>query len=522
MIMRIAVKKNFYQDSVKLMQMTNLIKAMPGVITAAAIMGTDNNKATISRAGFDLEQMNQAGSNDILFLVKGEDEAFVVAAIANYQSALDEHITSSKTDTPAPRSVSSAGLALSGSNFALISVPGEYAAYEAFKALRAGMNVQIFSDNVPVEQEIKLKKLGQRLGLLVMGPDCGTSIIGGVPLGFANVVASGPVGIVGASGTGIQQLSVLIDRLGSGISHAIGLGGRDLSDAVGGISAIMALDILEDDDQTKVIVMVSKPPGIQTGKKIIEKVRASSKPVVLVFLGGDRNFLNDQKYVAANLEQGAAMAVALAAGKEANSDILAFSRDGIEDILVKETDDKDSNRKYLRGLFCGGSLADEALIGLKEYISPVVSNIHPDPALKMADVNKSLGHTIIDMGDDEFTKGRPHPMIDPFYRVERLLAEWADPQVAVILCDVVLGYGSHTNPAGALADAVKKARAQYGGGVTVVASVCGTEKDPQVLSAQEDLLKESGVLVYPTNAFATQIAGEIARISFERSAKYGR
>ncbi len=517
MIVRIATKKNCYQDSVKLMQITNHIKAMPGIITAAAFMGTDNNKATMSRAGFDLAQMDQAGPNDILFLVKGEDEASVEAAIVRYQFALDEQDTGSETGAPAPRSVSSAGSMLPGANLALISVPGEYASYEAFKALRAGMNVHLFSDNVPIEQEIRLKKLGQRLGLLVMGPDCGTSIIGGVPLGFANVVASGPVGIVGASGTGIQQLSVLIDRLGSGVSHAIGVGGRDLTDAVGGISTSMALDVLEDDDQTKVIVLISKPPGTQTRKRIIEKVKASSKPVVVIFFGGDKSFVDGQEYAAANLEQGAAMAVALAAGKEPGSDIISFPRDGVGDIVVKETGGKAASRKYLRGLFSGGSLAAEALLELNEYISPVTSNIHPDPALKTADVDKSSGHTVIDMGDDYFTQGRPHPMIDPYYRAERLLAEWADPEVAVILCDVVLGHGCHPNPAGALAEAVKEARSQYGEGVTVVASVCGTEKDPQILSVQEALLKEAGVLVFPTNVFAAQVAGEITRISFERS-----
>jgi len=515
--LEVSVRKNSYYDSVKLMQITNQVKKMPGVIRAAAIMGTENNKATLVRAGFEVLSMSQVGPNDVLLVVEAENKDAADAAMAYCHAALDEHVTTSHTDVSKPRSLDAAARMLPGANLALISVPGEYAAYEAFKALRAGMNVHIFSDNVPVDQEVRLKQLGRRLGLMVMGPDCGTAIIAGVPLGFANVVAPGPVGIVGASGTGIQQVSVLVDRLGSGVSHAIGLGGRDLTDEVGGIGAEAALRLLNQDERTKVIVLVSKPPGAETRKKIVALAQTSSKPIILAFLDFDGDATNAYGYTASNLEQAAAMAVALAAGKQAHTGMVAFPR--TESKLVFGLINRQrGTRKYLRGLFCGGSLADEALIVLKDLISPVFSNIHPDPALKISAFAAS-GHTIIDMGDDEFTRGRPHPMIDPGYRAERLVAEWADPEVAVILCDLVLGYGSHRNPAGVLAEAVRDARSRYGEGVTVVASVCGTENDPQILSVQEGLLKEAGVVVLPTNAFAAEVAGRIiSGISVEGSA----
>lgn len=517
MNLQVAIKRDCYQDSVRLMQITDQVKALPGVIRAAAIMGTESNKLTLERAGFDMVLMAQARPNDVLFLVEGEDESLVKAALSRFQAMLDEQVNRSGSDD-GPRSAGSAGLVLSGANLALISVPGQYAAYEASKALRAGMSVQIFSDNVSVEQEVRLKKLGQRLGLLVMGPDCGTSIIGGVPLGFANAVARGPVGIVGASGTGIQQLSVLIDRLGSGISHAIGVGGRDLSDAVGGLSAGIALDMLAADEQTKVIILVSKPPGERTGKSLIEKVRQYAKPVVIAFLGGDPSIVAQEKHVAANLEQAAAMAVALAAGEIASADFGAGSSEQLSDrdALFNLARGKPGSRKYLRGLFTGGSLADEAMLVLERRLGHIYSNTHFDQALRVAGVRKGSGHTVIDFGDDEFTQGRPHPMIDPSYRAERLAAEWADPEVAVILCDVVLGYGSHHDPAGVLADSVRLARSLNGDEVTVIASVCGTEGDPQVLSVQQTALREAGVLVFPTNALAAAAAGLIALHCCER------
>ena len=512
MQLRTLVRRNCYQDSVKLMQLTRTVRGTPGVVRAAAVMGTDNNKATLARGGFDATLLAPAGPNDLLLVVEGEDEHVVEAALEHYQSLLDADAGGgAAAEGPTVRSIASAVAELPGANLALISVPGEYAAYEAFKALRAGLHVQVFSDNVSVEDEVSLKRLGRELGLLVMGPDCGTSLIGGTPVGFANVVASGPVGIVGASGTGIQELSVLVDQLGSGVSHAIGLGGRDLTDAVGGISASMALDALAADEPTHVVILTAKPPGPATGRAIVERVRSYPKPVVVAFLGGDPHLVDGVAHVAADLEEAARMAVALAAPDAASSTALAFDLDEAARSLGQDLARGAVDRRFLRGLYTGGSLAYEALLVLADRVGPVSSNISPTKERTIAGSTRPHDHAVIDMGADEFTVGRPHPMIDPDDRAERLIAEWADPTVAVILCDVVLGYGSHPNPAKPLADAVRTARRTHGDGVVVIASVCGTERDPQRRSVQQQQLRDAGVLVAPTNAAAARAAGDFAR-----------
>lgn len=509
MSVQLRVRKNCYQDSVKLMQISQIVKSSPGVLRASAIMGTDNNKATLVRGGFDASLMNGAGPSDILFIVDASTDELANNGLDRYFALLDENIATKTDKKTTFRTIKSAAVSLSGANIAFISVPGEFAAYEAFKALRAGLNVHIFSDNVPIEDEIRLKELGRRLGLLVMGPDCGTAMIGGSPLGFANAVASGPIGIVGASGTGIQQVTVLVDRYGSGISHAIGLGGRDLSDRVGGISALMALDALEQDQVTRVIVLISKPPESATGKKILERIRGCAKPVVVAFLGGNPALMQGVSHSVENLEEAARLAVELATKKVVPRKDAEFA--------VEKPKAGDSKRTLLRGLFTGGSLADEAQLILGGILGKVMSNCTKNPGLMVSGSDKLEGHAIIDMGDDEFTVGRPHPMIDPSYRAERLIKEWSEPRVAVILCDLVLGYGSHASPATPLAEAVKKARSLYGDGVTVVASVCGTERDPQGLSSQEAILREAGVVVLPTNAQAAKIAGQFARSYAGRS-----
>jgi FdrA protein len=510
MQLRTLVRRNSYQDSVKLMQLTRAVRDTPGVVRAAAIMGTANNKATLARGGFAANLLEPAGPNDLLLIVEGQDEETVETALARYQSLLDADGVNGVAAGPAVRSIASAVAQLPGANLALISVPGEYAAYEAVKALRAGLHVQVFSDHVSVEDEVNLKRLGRELGLLVMGPDCGTSLIGGTPIGFANVVRSGPIGIIGASGTGIQELSVRVDQFGSGVSHAIGLGGRDLSDEVGGIAATAALDAFEADEATRVVILTAKPPGPKTGRAIAERVRSYPKPVVLAFLGGDASLVDGVAHVATDLEEAARMAVALAAPDAAPGAASAFELDAVARERGPGLGKGGDERRFIRGLYTGGGLAYEALLVLADRVGPVSSNVAPDPVWRIAGTARPDGHAVIDMGDDEFTVGRPHPMIDPDQRAERLIAEWADPTVAVILCDVVLGYGSHASPAAPLADAVRTARRVHGDGVTVVASVCGTENDPQRLSLQRQLLRDAGILVAPTNAAAARAAGDVA------------
>lgn len=531
MVTRYTIRAKLYQDSVKLMRISAEAKTLPGIEQAVAIMGTEMNKATLESSGLLVEEAATAGPNDLVIVVQGRDNPAVDAALARIEEMLADQRQVAGGGRPArgpggrghsPRSIASALRQCPDANLALISVPGAYAAAEAAKALRRGLHVHIFSDNVSLEAEIELKKLGRDRGLLVMGPDCGTAIINGVPLAFANVVGRGPIGIVGASGTGIQQASVLIDRLGSGITHAIGIGGRDLSDAVGGIMMLMGLEALEHDPDTRVILLISKPPGPRTARRILERVKVATKPIVVNFLGGDPTLAEQVGAAGAKtLEEAAVKAVVLSRTLSPSnlsiSTTSAFAREE-SGLVASEVAAKQAGQRHLRGLYTGGTLADEAMLVLKEYIGDIHSNIPLRPELKLPNPRQSLGHSVIDLGDDEFTRGRPHPMIDPSYRGERLVTEACDPEVAVILCDVVLGYGSHPDPAGALAAAVRTARARAGRPFTVVASVCGAKGDPQNLERQEEILRQEGILVLPSNAHAAEVAGEIARRCAERGA----
>lgn len=518
MVVRSLIKPRMYRDSVELMSLSAALRSMPGIRQAVAIMATERNKATLEMSGLLVEAVASARPDDLLIVVEGEDDA-VREAFARVERMLVEQRPERGESGAwhAPRTLEAARRVHPKANLALISVPGQYAAYEAEKALRSGLHVHLFSDNVEIEREIRLKRLGRELGLLVMGPDCGTCIIGGVPLGFANAVSRGPIGIVGASGTGIQEVTVIIDRLGSGITHAIGTGSRDLTDEVGGITTLMGLDALEADPETSVIVLISKPPGARTAAAILERVTACRKPVVVNFLGAAPESLQRAGVIAAATpEEAAAKAVALSRGQPVDGVTEAFPREDVSALVDEEASRKSPRQRYVRGLFTGGTLAYEALSILERRFGPLFSNTPLHPEFKLPTGRQSKGHCVIDLGDDEFTRGRPHPMVDPSYRAERLLAEASDPEVAVILCDVVLGFGAHPDPAGALAQAVRQARKRSAGHLTVVASVCGTAGDPQNLERQEAILRQEGVLVFPSNAIAAEVARAIAARCTER------
>jgi FdrA protein len=524
MLTRYVVRQQSYQDSVKLMAISAKLRAVPGMELVAAVMGTESNRVTLQLGGFDLDDSVKAGPEDIIVALRGRDEAALEEAVGLFDQLIKPagSVPGNALAPQKPRSLRSGMKQLEGANLALISIPGPYVAGEAHRALNAGLNVMIFSDNVSMEDEIALKKAGEQRGLLVMGPDCGTAIVNNTPLCFANAVQSGPIGIVGASGTGIQQATVIIDRLGSGISHAIGTGGRDLSDAVGGITALMGIDALEHDEATKVILIISKPPGPLAAERVLNRLQACRKPVVVAFMGADVKELTAAGVLgAANLEEAAAKAVALSEDRDPSAIRLAFSREGLIELAKAEHSKLGSQQRYVRGLFSGGTLADEAARCLLPVLGSINSNMGGKSYLPMKDVHLSEAHCIIDLGDDDFTKGRPHPMIDPSYRAERLLQEYRDTTVGVILCDVVLGYGSHPDPATALADAVISAREQAEHHVVVVASVCGTENDPQILSRQEDILRRAGIVVLPSNVYAAEFAGVLALALGERGGLSG-
>lgn len=503
------IKPKTYQDSVRLMRVSETLSSLNQVRQAIVAMGTEANKRVLAEVGLMTDPVKQAQANDLVIVIEAESDRAAEAALAQAEAILAEAAAAEQkqAEAVAPRTLEQARRNLAGANLALISVPGPYANIEAAKALNAGLHVFLFSDNVPLEEELALKQWAVAKGLLMMGPGCGTAIINGVALAFANVVKRGPVGIVGASGTGLQEVTSLIDRGGVGISQAIGVGGRDLSRQIDGLMMRQGIAMLTADPETKVIVLISKPPAEVVAEKVLLAARASGKPVIVNFLGSGRVGEVDGVTFTATIED-----TAEAALQQANQDQRPyFSVDPaeLEALAQAERAKLAADQKYLRGLFSGGSLCDEAMDILHRYLPGIYSNIPLSPEWALPDAWQSKKHSCIDMGEEEFTSGRPHPMIDPRLRQERILKEAEDPEVAVILLDVVIGYGSHPNPAGALGESIKAAKAKAAGQgryLAVVAHVCGTEQDPQGLSAQEKILKEAGALVLPTNAQAAQVA----------------
>jgi succinyl-CoA synthetase alpha subunit len=488
------VRKGAYFDSVTLMRVGKEITSLPGVADAAVVMGTKSNKAILNSSGLLTPKLNDAGDTDLLIVVKAETETAAQAALTAVDALLKK---TGKTASAECHPVSLRGAldALPDANLALISVAGRYAGDEAMRALENGLHVMLFSDNVPLEKEIALKKFAAKRGLLVMGPDCGTAIINGVPLAFANAVNRGNIGIVAAAGTGLQEVSCIISNAGAGISQAIGTGGRDVKKEVGGIMFIEALKALAKDEQTKVILLVSKPPHPAVLNRIKKVLKGIRKPVVTMFIGES----------SATLEEAALAAVALSRGEKPGK----VARDAkIDSIAKREAAKRKKQQQYVRGLFSGGTFCAEAQILFGEMLSNVYSNAPAGRAKQLKDSLKSQKNTVIDLGEDEFTVGRPHPMIDYSLRNKRILQEAEDPQTAVILLDVVLGYGSNPDPAAELTGIIHQASHS----VSVVCSITGTDKDPQNRSRVEAALRKAGAIVMPSNAAACKLAGSIIKL----------
>ena len=506
---------NLYRDSVSLMQVSARLSKLPGVKQASMVMATENNLDLLEEAGL-LEGRPGASPNDLLIVLQGEDEAVLEAALAEAESALDQQPASmgesGGAKRTAQRSIEMALAEMPAANLALISTPGEYASAEALKALHLGLHVMLFSDNVSLEDEIQLKTYAREHGLIVMGPDCGTAIINGIPLAFANVVRRGDIGVVGASGTGIQQITSLIDRRGKGISQAIGTGSHDLHARVGGVSMLQGLDWLAGDPHTRVIVLLSKPPAPDVARRVLAAANQVGKPVVINFLGAEAGGLGaENMYSAQTLEEAALAAVALSGGRRPAAPGAGLDP-ALEGSLSTLAAQLKPQQRYLRGLYSGGTFCYEAVILLFRALDQVYSNTPIDPQFKLENVWQSQKHTLVDLGDDVFTRGRPHPMIDHRLRNERIQEEAADPETGVILFDVVLGHGSHPDPAAEMIPAIESARetAAVGGrSLVFVGSVCGTESDPQNLARQEAALRQAGVLLAESNAQAVRQATEI-------------
>jgi len=505
------IRKNEYHDSVFLMRVAGRISEQEGILQAALFMGTEKNKGVLTEIGFPAEELVTATPSDLILAVKARNQQSLAGVLENLDGWL--RAEPAQGDTPAVRDLSEALTRQPLANLAVISVPGMYAANEAEKALERGLNVFLFSDNVPVERERFLKQYARERGLMVMGPDCGTAIIGGIGIGFANVVRRGPIGVIGASGTGIQEFTTLVHQAGCGISQAIGTGSRDLSDDVGGISMLSALDALEADSSTKTIAILSKPPGPLALASLIPRILQCPKTVVVCFLGWkkDAALVNGSCRLAHTLDEAAALAVQDVTGHLP----IGFKPNGarFEALITQERMAMNPLQKYIRGLFAGGTFcyqAQQVLMdaGLAAYSNAPIAGNH-----KLADPLMSKEHSLVDMGADEFTVGRPHPMMDSRLRRERLLAESKDPEVAVLLLDFLLGFNSSTDPVGELAPAIAEAKREVEkrrGFLSVVASVCGTSEDPQGLDQQVARLEKEGVVILPSSAQAARFSALLA------------
>ena len=502
LVVKGAIHRNSYRDSVELMGIAAQLEQLAGIQRAGLVMATPANLAVLAEAGLAEAAAGGPGPNDLVVAVAATEGPAADHALATAATLL----AAGTGDADGPREVRTAqtlgeGLAeLPDANLALVSTPGTYATAESLRALKRGLNVFLFSDNVPIEDEIQLKTLADRKGLLVMGPDCGTAIVGGVPLGFANAVRPGPIGLVGASGTGLQQVTSLIHRFGSGVSQAFGTGGRDLDERVGGTTMLAATRLLLADPATSVIVLISKPPSASVALKILDAVRTSPKPVVVNFLGGDPGAVEAVGAIfAPTFESAARLAVGLAGGAAMTddpTDLVGGLRDPLMLAVAEEAASRlAAGQGEIRGLYSGGSLAGEAKVVLAAVLGP------------------DRHDRILDLGDDEYTVGRPHPMIDPRLRNEHIVATATEPAVGILLLDVVLGHGSHPDPAEALAPAIADAMAlaiSAGRRLLVVASVCGTDLDPQGLERQERILAQTGVMLESSNARAAMLAASIA------------
>ena len=503
------IRRGAYYDSVVLMQLQRALIDLPGVLDAGVVMATQANLELLHQSQLLPDQLEPASPEDLLIVVQGEDQAYAEAALKDVDQLLSSRKSSDETGFN-PRSLEAAVKMLPESNWVMVSVPGRYAARVARDALKLGRHVFLYSDNVSLDDEIKLKQEAAEKGLLVMGPDCGTAILQGVGLGFANRVRQGRIGLVGASGTGLQAITSKIHHLGGGVSYAFGTGGRDLKSEVGGITARQALDLLGRDPDTKVIVFVSKPPDQDVATRLLRAARWTRKPVVVQFMGYAPP--SDQLanlYFAQNFEQAAITAVRLfqeGVGFEGNP----VGKEPLE------------GRRYVRGLFSGGSLANEALRALQVTLSPLYSNIPLQEEQRLKDSLKSQAHTILDLGEDEFTVGRLHPMMDNELRIRMIQQEAAEPKVAFILLDVVLGEGAHSDPAGELAPVIADLQKEFP--VRFVIILVGTNEDPQDLDSQHQQFVEAGARVfmntleavaYITTQLESEPLSEIPPISLE-------
>lgn len=503
------IKKNSYFDSVSLMSISTKANGLDGVEQAFVAMGTEMNKGVLQNLGLLTPELAEAGNGDLMIVVVPSAGAEAGEIIPQIEELLTRKAPGGGGAQISYRTIAAAAQADPGANLAIIAVNGAYAGREARKALENGLNVMMFSDNVPVEEEIALKALAHGKGLLMMGPDCGTAIINNVALCFGNAVRPGTVGIVAASGTGSQEVSVRIHALGGGVSQLIGTGGRDLSAEVGGVMMIDGIRALAADPKTEAIVLVSKPPAPGVEKKVLAEIAGAGKPVVVYFIGGSEEAVTAAGGTFAASSFDAALAAVRLTGFPSVQP-QASDATRIDSVRARLTPEQTN----IRGLFCGGTLCDESMYALLNDGEEVWSNIQKNPEFVLGAADPSRGHTFLDFGDDEFTNGRPHPMIDPSNRLARLVEEAKDPSVAAIVMDFVLGFGAHEDPVGVTLPAIteaKKVAADAGRHLEIVAYVLGTDLDTPGLAAQTAALEAAGVTITSSSTETGEFARAIVR-----------
>lgn len=509
MIIKNYVVRNQYYDSVVLMQLAQRIGKLSGVDRVSSGMGTPLNKEALEDMGLLAENGRESGPDDLVFAVSAEDEPSTDAAFETFKRMLADQ---GKGYQKKPMTLDEAIEINPSLNLAVISVPGAYAADEAKAALKQGLNVFMFSDHVPESDEVELKNMAEKKDLILMGPGCGLASINGVAIGLCSKVRKGPVGIVAASGSGMHEVMTLLHRYGSGVSHAIGTGSNDLSEAVGGITMIRGIRTLEADPQTNVIVLISKPPAPRTVQHVLDAVKACSKPVVINFIQGDTQKISATgAYPAETFEETAQISLDLSeSGTRSSHSMKDETVD--ETLVMHERDAFSKEQQYVRGLYCGGTLAEETLYILKKKLNELYTNIPLKSFSQCPSPKTSCKHTILDMGDEYFTQGRPHVAIDPSIRVERFRKEARDPETAVIMLDFLLGHAMHEDPAGMMADVIKEEKKEAeksGRHLCVIASICGTDLDPQNDQMQKRKLESVGVYVRRSNASAARLAAAI-------------
>jgi FdrA protein len=491
------IKSNSYQDSIVLMLLTNKLNTIDGVHNVSVMMGTPANKDIFKTGGLYTDELEKASSNDMVIVLDIEDDSLIDQVLSEIDVFLEEQ-TKGGGDTADEEVVKTWDKAFElgkDAGVVVFSIPGTHAALEIEKALDEGKHVFCFSDNVAIEDEKRLKEKAHDAGLLLMGPDCGTGIINGIPVAFTNAVRKGKIGVVGASGTGIQEVTTIIHKLGGGVTNAIGTGGRDLKAEIGGITLKDSIMTLEKDPNTEVVVVISKPPAPEVRDDVLNLLRSISKPAVTIFLGEKPEAHEENLYRAYTLEEAAQIAVQLLNKKEIKVE---------KETLRVPAHSFKSEQKYVKGLYSGGTLAYEAAMLIKEGLDLVDDEHAPEGFIL-----KNKGHEIIDLGDDVYTQGKPHPMIDPTKRKEMLEAVGKDPKTAIILVDIVLGYGSHANMAQELAPTIKEVKANAkaeGREVFVIGTIVGTDEDPQAIHEQETIMKEAGTILCDSNAQAVRMA----------------